>query len=183
ESKRKLTVVDSEIELGELGIVFQPLEKRRRENSAFAIERVACQPDQLGFAEAEFSDCIQLLAQPVHTDDVTQPHGRGAIEQREGNVKMREIFPDELEHQKLVEVGIEQRTRDGIEFPVMVMCAPCQVDDHDASTVKEGAAAPEEWSSARELQREGAARPRRTRASVNALEAILESSWRMRSLR
>ena len=44
---------------------------------------------------------------------------------------MREMLPDELEHQELVEVGVEQGASDGIDFPVVIMRAPGEVDDHE----------------------------------------------------
>ena len=40
------------------------------------------------------------------------------------------VFPDELQHQQLVEIGIEQRSGDRIQFPVVVMCSLGKVDDH-----------------------------------------------------
>ena len=40
------------------------------------------------------------------------------------------VLPDELKHEEFVEIGIEQGARDGIQFPVMVVRAPGQVDDH-----------------------------------------------------
>src|SRR5262245_12297535 len=42
----------------------------------------------------------------------------------------RKILPDELQHQQLVEVRVEQRADDGIELPVVVMCPFSQVDVH-----------------------------------------------------
>ena len=55
-----------------------------------------------------------------------------AIEQGERGARRGEMLPDELEHQELVEVGIEQRARDRIEFPVMVVRAASEVDDHSS---------------------------------------------------
>jgi hypothetical protein len=40
------------------------------------------------------------------------------------------MLPDELQHQKLVEVGVKQRSRDGIEVPVVVMCPLGEVHNH-----------------------------------------------------
>ena len=40
------------------------------------------------------------------------------------------MLPDELQHEQLVEIRIEQRPRDGIELPVVVVRAPGQIDDH-----------------------------------------------------
>ncbi len=43
---------------------------------------------------------------------------------------VREVFPDELEHEELIEVGIEERAHDGVELPVVVMRAFGEVDVH-----------------------------------------------------
>jgi hypothetical protein len=43
---------------------------------------------------------------------------------------VREVFPDELEHEELVEVGVEERAHDGIELPVVVVRAFGEVDVH-----------------------------------------------------
>jgi hypothetical protein len=40
------------------------------------------------------------------------------------------MFPDELQHQQFVEIRIEQRTDDWIEFKVVVMSPLGEVDDH-----------------------------------------------------
>ena len=40
------------------------------------------------------------------------------------------MLPDKLQHQQLVEIGIEQRADDRVEFPVVVMRAFCKIDDH-----------------------------------------------------
>jgi hypothetical protein len=40
------------------------------------------------------------------------------------------MLPDELEHEKFVEVGVEQGARDGIHLPVVVVRAPGQIDNH-----------------------------------------------------
>ena len=50
---------------------------------------------------------------------------------RERGMGRGKMLPDELQHQQLVEIRIQQRTRDGIEFPVMVVRAPGEVDNHN----------------------------------------------------
>jgi len=45
------------------------------------------------------------------------------------------LFPDELEHQELVEIGIEQGPRDRVQFPVVVVGAAGQVDNHNPNTL------------------------------------------------
>ena len=57
-------------------------------------------------------------------------------------MQMGKVLPDELEHQELVEIGIEQRSRDRIEPPVVVVRSPGKIDNHDAFTLLDDAAAP-----------------------------------------
>ena len=55
------------------------------------------------------------------------------------------MLPDELEHQQLVKIRIEQRPSNGIEFPVMVVRASCKVDNHYAFNVPEVPKVEEVW--------------------------------------
>jgi hypothetical protein len=48
-------------------------------------------------------------------------------------MRLRELLPDELEHQQFVKIRIEQRPRNRVEFPVMVMGTPCEIDDHNVT--------------------------------------------------
>jgi hypothetical protein len=45
------------------------------------------------------------------------------------------MLPDELQHQQFVNIGIEERPCDGVYFPVMVMGAAREVDDHNDTTL------------------------------------------------
>jgi hypothetical protein len=40
------------------------------------------------------------------------------------------MLPDELEHEKFVEICVEQTARDGIHLPVVIVRAPGQIDNH-----------------------------------------------------
>jgi hypothetical protein len=80
---------------------------------------------------------FQLLPQLRHVHNIAQPHGTRTIEQSEGGMNGRKALPDELQHQQFVEIGIQQRTRNWIEFPIMVMRAPGEVDNHNSSTLIE----------------------------------------------
>jgi hypothetical protein len=42
------------------------------------------------------------------------------------------MLPDELKHQQLVEIRIQQRADDGIQLPVVVVGTFRKVDDHRA---------------------------------------------------
>jgi hypothetical protein len=63
----------------------------------------------------------------------------GAIEQRERSLRRGEMLPDELKHQELVEVDIEQRPGNRVELPIVIVRAPGQVNNHCASNVPEAA--------------------------------------------
>ena len=81
--------------------------------------------------QPQFAGRLKLLAQLVHVNELAEPHVRGAILKREGDAGGGKVLPDELEHEQLVEVGVEQGARDRIEFPVVVMRAASNVDDHN----------------------------------------------------
>jgi hypothetical protein len=63
------------------------------------------------------------------------------------------MLPNELEHQELVKIGVEQRPRNRVQLPVVVMGASREVDDHDVITLphserssETGPMAPVGWS-------------------------------------
>jgi hypothetical protein len=47
------------------------------------------------------------------------------------------MLPDELEHQELVKVRIQQGARNGIQLPVVIVRAPGEINDHDLITLTE----------------------------------------------
>src|SRR5271165_4522311 len=53
-----------------------------------------------------------------------------AVVQRKLHTRGEEMLPDELEHEQFVEISVEQRPDDGVEFPIVVVCAFGEVDDH-----------------------------------------------------
>jgi hypothetical protein len=55
-------------------------------------------------------------------------------------VRLGKVLPDELEHEELVEIGVEQRSRDRIEPPVVVVRSPGKINNHDAFTLSDDAA-------------------------------------------
>ena len=127
--------MDGEIEVGEAEVVLEPVEECGLEDSAGAVEGVAGQPDQFRFVQAELARGFQLLAKLADIHDVSQGNVVRAIHQGEGGAGGGVMFPDELEHQELVKIGIEERARDGIELPVMVVCAAGQVNNHGEGIV------------------------------------------------
>ena len=73
---------------------------------------------------------VHLGDEGVGVDLVGEAHARGAVDDLAGDVDGREVLPDELEHEQLVEVGVEQRADDGVELPVVVVRALGEVDVH-----------------------------------------------------
>jgi len=65
---------------------------------------------------------LHLVNEFLAREHVGEAHRGGAVEQRERDVGGRVVLPDELEHQQLVEIGIEQGARDGVEFQLW-LCA------------------------------------------------------------
>lgn len=45
------------------------------------------------------------------------------------------MLPDELEHEQLVKICIEQRTRNRIELPIMVVRPPGDINDHNKTNL------------------------------------------------
>ena len=73
---------------------------------------------------------LHLLAQGGGGDAVGEADVRGAVVDFAGDVGGGEVLPDELEHEELVEVGVEQGADDGVELPVVVVRALGEVHVH-----------------------------------------------------
>ena len=52
-----------------------------------------------------------------------------AIDDRKGGVRLGVKFPDHLQHQQLVEIGIEQAAHDRVEPPAVIVGPGCDVCD------------------------------------------------------
>src|SRR5271155_1346431 len=100
-----------------------------------SVEGVAGEPDEFRFVVAEFSGVLELVAKFFDLDYIGEANFAGAICEGEGGGGSGELLPDELQHEQLVEIVVQQRARDGIEFPVVVVGAAGQVDDHGVSTL------------------------------------------------
>ena len=117
--------------------MLEPVKEGGFEDAAAAEEGVAGEPDQLGFAEAEPPRGFKLLAQVFHFDNFTQANGGSAIDEGERGARLPEMLPDELEHEELVEVGVEQGAGDGVHLPVVIVRAPDKIDHHVDPTLLE----------------------------------------------
>jgi hypothetical protein len=85
--------------------------------------------------EAQFLSLFQLGAKLLDFDHIGEAQVGGPIDKRKRSGGFGEPLPDELEHQELVKIGVEQRPRNRVQLPVMVMGAPREVDDHDVTTL------------------------------------------------
>ncbi len=116
--------------VGEAEAVLEPVEEGGLEDAAGAVEGVAGEPDELGLAEAQAADVLHLLAQGFGGDLVGEADAGGAVDDLAGDVGGGEVLPDELEHEELVEVGVEQGADDGVQLPVVVVGSLGEVDLH-----------------------------------------------------
>jgi len=76
-----------------------------------------------------------ILAKLLGVDHIGEAQAGGSVNQREGSGGFGELLPDELEHEELVEIGVEQGSRNRIQLPIVVVGTPSEVDDHDATTL------------------------------------------------
>jgi hypothetical protein len=83
----------------------------------------------------QFPCLFQLFPKLIRIDQLGKRHLNGAADERKRSASLRELLPNELEHQQLVKIGIEQRPCNRVQFPVMVMRSPREVDDHNATTL------------------------------------------------
>src|ERR1700691_751546 len=125
----KAAVFHRELVVRQAEIAFQPFEEGRFKNSTAAIEGVTGEPDQFRPAEADASRVIELLDEFFMGEGVDGTAGR-AIEKRELHMRFRETLPDKLQHQQLIEISVEQRAGDRVEFPVVIVRPLREVHDH-----------------------------------------------------
>ncbi len=73
---------------------------------------------------------LHLRDEGGRIDLIGEADARGAVDDLAGDMDGGKVLPDELEHEQLVEVGVEQRADDGVELPVVVVRALGEVDIH-----------------------------------------------------
>ena len=66
----------------------------------------------------------------LDVNDIRNPNGRMSIHERPLHARIRKMLPDELQHQQFVKIRVQQRANDRIEFPIVVMRALGEVNDH-----------------------------------------------------
>ena len=116
--------------VGEAEVVLEPVEEVGLEDLFGAVEGVTGKPDELGTAQAQSANVVELIAQHGCRDAVGQTDLDGAVVDLAGDGRGWKVLPDELQHEQLIEVCVEQRAHDGVELPVVVVGALGEVDVH-----------------------------------------------------
>jgi hypothetical protein len=135
KGKQELPVLNRQLIVGEAKVAFEPIEKRRLKDSAASIKGIASQPNQFGPVKAACSSLIELLTKLTDVNQVGQTHADRTVQERKGSLRPWEALPDELEHQEFVKVSVQEGPRDRVQFPIMIVSAPSEINDHDRSTL------------------------------------------------
>ena len=128
----------------------EPFHELGLENLLGAIETVAGEPDQLVLRHAQRARVIELIGQLPLVDDLGEPNARGPIDQLECDPAAAVQLPDHLQHEKLIEVRIEQGAHDRIDAEGMVVNACGEIGYHASSL---GGAARADKGAAQRLDR------------------------------
>ena len=113
----------------------EPVDEVRRKHLGLAVERITGEPDQLLLAEADAAGVIELGAKLSLVDHLGKTHMPAAIDDRKGDALVRVEFPDHLQHQQLVEIGVEQAAHDRVEPPAVIIGSACNVCDCHIGTL------------------------------------------------
>lgn len=120
---------------GQLKVAVEPLKEGGFEDALAAVEGIAREPDEFGLVKAEGAGVVELLAKLAGIDEIGETDLGGAIDEGKRGAGRREVLPDELEHEQLVEVGIQQGAGDRVELPVVIVRAAREVNDHNGITL------------------------------------------------
>ena len=101
--------------------VAQEVDELSAEDVLPAVELIAREPDELVFPEGERAHMVELRTELGLVDDLGEAHTLGAVHEAEADLGLREEHPDELEHQDLVEVDVEEGSDDPVVVKRMVM--------------------------------------------------------------
>ncbi len=119
EAELELAVSPVELVLGKLEVL-QPVQEVGAEDLLDAVEAVARQPDHLALAQAQRAGMVEMGAQLRLVDLVGQAHPARAVGEREGDRQVRMQPPNHLQHQELVEIGVEKAAHDRVELERVV---------------------------------------------------------------
>ena len=91
---------------------------------------------------------IELVDEFPLVHDIREPDRRRPVDELERHLALRMHLPDHLEHQKLVEISVEQRPNRRIDAKRVIIDAGCDIRGHYAS-LKEATAERQERRSPR----------------------------------
>src|SRR5215217_3834636 len=86
------------------------------EQTVLAVEALAAQPNDLGRAEAQLAHEIEMRLELSDIDLVGETNRFRAFLEPEADIDVRISQVNELVHQQLVEIRIEQRAHDRIDM-------------------------------------------------------------------
>src|SRR4051812_19407973 len=109
-----LAIADTELVVRHLKILLQPFQERGLEDSAAPVKCIARQPHQFRLSEPQSANVLQLYLELLNIDDVADAHTRMTINERKLHTRLGKVLPDELQHQQLVEIRVEQRSNDRV---------------------------------------------------------------------
>src|SRR4051794_9247493 len=127
EGQLVLTVLHLEMILRK-PVSTQELYEVRVEQIAPAIELVTRQPDGLALREAQGAGMIELIFQFRLIDDIGEADIARAVDQGESHGDVRVPFPDELQHEQLVNISIQQGSNDGIDVEALIIRSRGEID-------------------------------------------------------
>ncbi|OIQ64458.1 hypothetical protein GALL_539920 [mine drainage metagenome] len=107
----------------------EPVDEVRRKHLGLAVERITGEPYQFFLAEPDRSGVIELGAKLALVDHFGETHMLAPVDDRKGDALVRVKFPDHLQHQQFVKIGIEQAAHDRVEPPSVIVGPACDVCD------------------------------------------------------
>ena len=109
--------------IGREAKAFEPGHKFRTEHLPLAIKHIAAQPRAFTARQRQRSDVIQLLLERADIDHRREGDMRRSVDDAEGDLGRAMPPEDCLRHQELVEIGIQHRPHDRVDFPIVIVDA------------------------------------------------------------
>ena len=120
EVDAELPVLHPKVVLGQ-SVLAQPGQKIWRKQAFLAVEGVPGEPDALLLGELDGAGVIELLAKLRFIDLFRKAHPRRAVDERERHRDVGALLPDRLQHEELVDVGVEEAADDRVELEGVVV--------------------------------------------------------------
>ena len=101
----------------------EPVHEFGGEHLPLAVKRVAAHPGAFAAAKAQGADVVKLFAQLALIDEVRERYACGAVDEGEGDGRVRLVAEHRLTHQELVEIRVDQRPDDRVDLPFVIVDA------------------------------------------------------------